>query len=76
MIVAVDQFEETFTACGHESEHVAFADALVAAARDTRRRTIVLVPVRADFYGRCAAYPELARLLGANHALVGPMRRD
>ena len=25
---------------------------------------------------RCAAYPELSRLLGANHVLVGPMRRD
>ena len=25
---------------------------------------------------RCAPYPELSRLLGANHVLVGPMRRD
>ena len=37
---------------------------------------VVLVAVRADFYGRCAAYPELSRLLGADHVLVGPMRRD
>ena len=36
----------------------------------------MVVAVRADFYGRCAAYPELSRLLGANHVLVGPMRRD
>ena len=36
----------------------------------------MLVAVRADFYGHCAAYPELWRLLGANHVLVGPMRRD
>ena len=40
------------------------------------RRALVLVAVRADFYGRCAVYPELSRLLGANHVLVGPMRRD
>ena len=40
------------------------------------RRALVLVAVRADFYGRCAAYPELSRWLGANHVLVGPMRRD
>ena len=45
-------------------------------ARDERPRALVLVAVRADFYGRCDAYPELARLLGANHVLVGPMRRD
>ena len=36
----------------------------------------MVLAVRADFYGRCAAYPELARLLGANHVLVGPMSRD
>ena len=35
-----------------------------------------MLAVRADFYGRCAAYPELSRLLGANHVLVGPMSRD
>ncbi len=36
----------------------------------------MLIAVRADFYGRCAEFPELARLLGASHVLVGPMRRD
>ena len=36
----------------------------------------MLVAVRADFYGRCASYPELWRLLGANQCPVGPMRRD
>src|SRR5918996_1675589 len=76
LVVAVDQFEEVFTACHDESERAAFVDALVAWARDPRRRAVVLVAVRADFYGRCAAYPELSRLLGANHVLVGPMRRD
>src|SRR6185295_12325053 len=41
-----------------------------------RADATVVLAVRADFYGRCAAYPELARLVGANHVLVGPMRRD
>jgi DNA-binding SARP family transcriptional activator/WD40 repeat protein len=76
LVIAVDQFEEIFTACRDESERAAFVDALVACARDPRRRALVLVAVRADFYGRCAAYPELSRLLGANHVLVGPMQRD
>jgi WD40 repeat protein/class 3 adenylate cyclase len=76
LVIAVDQFEEAFTACGDESERAAFVDALVGSARDSRRRTLVLVAVRADFYGRCAAYPELSRLLGANHVLVGSMGRD
>jgi WD40 repeat protein/DNA-binding SARP family transcriptional activator len=76
LVVAVDQFEEVFTACRDESERIAFVEQLVGAARDPRRRVLVLVAIRADFYGRCAVYPELSRLLGANHVLVGPMRRD
>jgi DNA-binding SARP family transcriptional activator/WD40 repeat protein len=76
LVVAVDQFEEVFTSCHDESERAAFVEALVAATRDPRRRALVLVAVRADFYGRCAVFPELSRLLGANHVLVGPMRRD
>jgi len=76
MVGVGDQFEEVIAACRDEGERAAFVDALVATTRDARRRALVLVAVRADFYGRCDAYPELARLLGANHVLVGPMRRD
>jgi WD40 repeat protein/DNA-binding SARP family transcriptional activator/energy-coupling factor transporter ATP-binding protein EcfA2 len=75
-VVAVDQFEEAFTACREEGERAAFVDALVASTHDPRRPTLVLVAVRADFYGRCAIYPELWRLLGANQVPVGPMSRD
>jgi DNA-binding SARP family transcriptional activator/WD40 repeat protein len=73
-IVAVDQFEETFTTCRDAAERAAFVDALVACARVAHRRTLVLVAVRADFYGHCARFPELSRQLGANQVLVGPMR--
>jgi WD40 repeat protein/DNA-binding SARP family transcriptional activator len=76
LVIAVDQFEELFTACRDEAERTAFADALVAALRDPRRRALVLIALRADFYGRCAGYPELWRMLGANQVPVGPMRRD
>jgi WD40 repeat protein len=74
-VLAVDQFEELFTACRDEAERAEFVAALVRAARDRDGRCIVVLAVRADFYGRCAAYPELSRLLGANHVLVGPMSR-
>ena len=33
-----------------------------------------MVALRADFYGRFAAYAGLAELLGANQVLVGPMQ--
>ena len=35
-----------------------------------------MLTIRADQYGRCAAYPELSELLAADHVLVAPMRRD
>ena len=35
-----------------------------------------MLALRADFYGACASHPRLARLLGGNQVLVGPMRPD
>jgi WD40 repeat protein/tRNA A-37 threonylcarbamoyl transferase component Bud32 len=74
LLLAVDQLEELFTACRSDAERAAFADALVRAAADPEGRAVVVVALRADFYGRFAAYPGLAELLGANHVLVGPMQ--
>jgi WD40 repeat protein len=74
LLLAVDQLEELFTACRSEAERVAFAANLARAAADPQRRALVVVALRADFYGRFAAYPGLAELLGANHVLVGPMQ--
>ena len=69
-LIAVDQFEEVFTRYRDEAERAAFIDAII---RPGRR---MVLAIRADFYGRCAQYPELAALLGLNHVLVGPMQRD
>jgi WD40 repeat protein len=74
LLLAVDQLEELFTACRSEAERAAFADALSRAAADPDRRAVVVVALRADFYGRVAAFPSLAELLGANQVLVGPMQ--
>jgi WD40 repeat protein/tRNA A-37 threonylcarbamoyl transferase component Bud32 len=74
LLLAVDQLEELFTACRSDAERAAFADTLARAAADPERRAVVVVALRADFYGRFAAYPGLAKLLGANHVLVGPMQ--
>ena len=74
LLVAVDQLEELFVACRSEPERAAFAAMLARAAADPEGRAVVVVALRADFYGRFAAYPALAGLLGANHVLVGPMQ--
>jgi WD40 repeat protein len=70
MLLAVDQFEETFTVCSDDAEREA------SVARLLEGPQIVILAIRADCYGRCGAYPRLARLLAAHHVLVSPMRRD
>ena len=72
-VLAVDQFEELFEASVPEPERRAFIDALVDAAWDPDRRTLILTALRADFFGRLAPYAELTDLVGPNHVLLGPM---
>ena len=74
LLLAVDQLEELFTACRSDAERAAFAHTLARAAADPEGRAVVVVALRADFYGRFAAYEGLAELLGANQVLVGPMQ--
>ena len=74
LLLAVDQLEELFTACRSEVERAGFAETLARAAADGEGRAVVVVALRADFYGRFAAYPGLAELLGANQVLVGPLQ--
>ncbi len=69
LVVVVDQFEEAFNATRDDAERSAFIDLLTS----ERPGLKVVVAIRADHYGRCAAYPALARLVGADHVLVGPL---
>jgi WD40 repeat protein/DNA-binding SARP family transcriptional activator len=76
LVLCVDQFEETFAACRDDAERVAFVNALADAAQRHGGRVLVLLALRADYYGACAGYPRLSRLLGSSQVLVGPMQRD
>jgi WD40 repeat protein len=75
IILVVDQFEELFTGTASDEDRAGFVDALTTAAADPERACVVLT-IRADYYGHCAAYPRLAELLAANQVLVGPMAAD
>ncbi len=75
LVLVIDQFEEIFTLCHSEEERVAFLDNLLHAATVLDGRCLVILTLRADFYPRCAAYPELAALMSAHQALVEPARR-
>ena len=64
LVVAVDQFEELFADSSPRTSGVSFVDALVDAAWDPERRALILIALRADFFGRLAPYVELADLVG------------
>jgi hypothetical protein len=72
VVVVVDQLEEAFTLCRDQAARQAMFGALVYAATVPGGRTIVVVTLRADFYARLAAFPELAQEASAHHALIGP----
>ena len=71
--IVVDQFEEIFVAGADEGERRAFVRALAEAGGDAERRALVVLGLRADFYGRCAAYPDLAELMSGRSVLLRPM---
>jgi WD40 repeat protein len=76
LVLLVDQFEEVFTLCSDEKERRSFLDNLLYAATTADGPTAVILTLRADFYARCATYPDLAAAVSDRQILVGPMTRD
>ena len=75
LLLVVDQFEEVFALCRDEGERRQFIDALLYAVEAEDSRTVLVPTIRADFYGHCADYPDLASRLQDN-VLVGALRED
>jgi DNA-binding SARP family transcriptional activator/WD40 repeat protein len=73
LTLLVDQCEEAFTECHDQQERAAFFDAIAAAAADPDSQVLVIVVLRADYYGHCAAYPGFAEALARSQILVGQM---
>jgi WD40 repeat protein len=73
LVLLVDQFEEVFTLCTDEIQRQALINNLLLAAKEVDGRTAVVLTLRADFYGHCTAYPELADAVSDRTALVGAM---
>ena len=76
LVLLVDQFEEIFTLCEDENTRKALFANLLYAATITGGQTIVLLTMRADFYGKCGPYPALATVMSDHQLLVGPMTED
>jgi WD40 repeat protein len=73
LLLVVDPFEEIFTLCQDESQRQRFIENLLYATSVRDGRVIVVLAMRADFYHRCAAHPDLAGRISARQVLVGPM---
>jgi WD40 repeat protein len=75
LAVVVDQLEELFTLCRDEAERHRFVRAICSAAHTLQARTVVILGVRADFYARCVAYPELVDSLQYHQIVIPAMSK-
>jgi WD40 repeat protein/DNA-binding SARP family transcriptional activator len=71
-LLVVDQLEELFT-LAVAGQRQAFVDRLVEALRSPYADVVAVVTLRSDYYGHCADYPDLAKLVQATTVLVGAM---
>ncbi|MFN8623278.1 MAG: TIR domain-containing protein [Chloroflexota bacterium] len=76
LVWVVDQAEELFTLCHDEAERRAVIDNLTYASSVPGGRTVVVLAMRADFYARAAAYPDLAAQISRSQHLVAPLTPD
>jgi WD40 repeat protein len=71
-VLVVDQFEELFTLCNDAAVRHPFFDALLKQSG----AALVVLTMRADFWGDCANYAVLREEMQAHQVLVPPMTID
>nr|WP_165974828.1 hypothetical protein [Nonomuraea deserti] len=71
VVLVVDQLEQVFTLCSDPAERHTFLAAVHALA--TSGAALVVLGLRAGFYGHCLAYPELVGSLRDGHLPLGPL---
>jgi WD40 repeat protein/transcriptional regulator with XRE-family HTH domain len=79
LAIIVDQFEEVFAPGVADTERDELIERLYALARpgpDGTPGALVVLGLRADFYGRALADPRLARSLQDGQVVVGPMTAE
>ena len=67
VVLLIDQFEELFTQTESEDERQRFIHLLLNACSEPRGPVVAVLTLRADFYDRPMQYPELFRLIEAQH---------
>jgi WD40 repeat protein len=72
LVLIVDQFEELFTLVSDEQERQRFVRTLHAMAEGPPGAAVI-IGVRADYWDRCAAYPQFAAAIQDGQVIVEPM---
>ncbi|MFJ9634457.1 helix-turn-helix domain-containing protein [Streptomyces sp. NPDC101175] len=79
-VLIIDQFEELFTQCGQDTQREEFLSALHALVSPAHRHgaavgpaALVVLGIRADYYGHCLTHPRLAAHLESGHLPLAPM---
>jgi WD40 repeat protein/transcriptional regulator with XRE-family HTH domain len=76
ILILVDQFEEVFTLCRDETQRLAFIERLIMLAKQSSRKTTVVIALRADFYSHCSQYPLLRNAVAAQQEYIGQMTAE
>ena len=69
LLLVIDQFEEVFTASG-ETERANFLAFVEFVATHPTTRTMIILTMRADFFGQLSRYPGLAALFEQDNLLI------
>ncbi len=76
VVLVVDQMEELFTMCRDRERQSQFIQLLVNTEAAVPRKVLLVLAIRADFYGECIGFAQFGAALERGHLLLGPATRD
>ncbi len=76
LVLVVDQTEELFTMCRSRERQRQFIQLLANLEAAARPKVLLVIAIRADFYGDFVGFPEFRAALERGHLVLGPPSRD
>jgi basic membrane lipoprotein Med (substrate-binding protein (PBP1-ABC) superfamily)/DNA-binding SARP family transcriptional activator len=76
LLLVIDQFEELYTLCDDEDVRDRFLSNLVLAVDEPHGRLVVVLTLRADFYGQVLQHPGLGTRVGSGVVNVTPFTTE
>jgi len=73
LLLVIDQFEEVFTQTADEQKRQLFFASLLNTVEVANCPTLIVLTMRSDFLGKCAAYPDLNTFIIDHLFQIGPM---